>query len=124
MSRKPPVYRPISPPLQPDMNVAVRWAQGEFERVSWTLGEMDGAGSGSVTSVDASGGTTGLQFTGGPITSTGTLLLSGTLSANSGGTGVTALSGYIKGDGTHRLYGQVGVPAEDISTPIDGGTFN
>jgi len=42
---------------------------------------------GTVTSVDASGGSTGLLFTGGPITTSGTLTLSGTLDVDSGGTG-------------------------------------
>jgi len=46
-------------------------------------------GTGTVSSVDASGGTTGLSFTGGPITSTGTLTLGGTLAVANGGTGAT-----------------------------------
>lgn len=46
-------------------------------------------GAGTVTSVDASGGSTGMTFTGGPITLAGTLTLGGTLAAASGGTGVT-----------------------------------
>lgn len=50
-------------------------------------------GSSSVTSVQASGGTTGLTFSGGPITSSGTLTLGGTLGIANGGTGVTSLSG-------------------------------
>jgi len=49
--------------------------------------------SGTVTSVDASGGTTGLTFSGGPVTSTGTLTLSGTLDVDNGGTGATTASG-------------------------------
>src|SRR3989344_7627007 len=49
-----------------------------------------GGGSGTVTSVDASGGTTGLSFTGGPITSSGTLTLSGTLAVANGGTNATS----------------------------------
>lgn len=44
-----------------------------------------------VTSVAASGGTTGLSFTGGPITTTGTLTLTGTLAVANGGTGLTGL---------------------------------
>lgn len=44
---------------------------------------------GGITSVDASGGSTGLTFTGGPITTSGALTLAGTLSAAHGGTGVT-----------------------------------
>jgi hypothetical protein len=50
-------------------------------------------GSGTVTSVDGSGGTTGLTLTGGPITSTGTLTLGGTLVIANGGTGATTASG-------------------------------
>ena len=50
---------------------------------------------GTVTSVSASGGATGLSFTGSPITETGTLLLAGTLAPTSGGTGNTT---YAVGD--------------------------
>ena len=46
-------------------------------------------GTGTVTSVNASGGTTGMTFTGGPITVAGTLTLGGTLATGSGGTGLT-----------------------------------
>ena len=42
-------------------------------------------GGGTVTSVNASGGTTGLTFSGGPITSSGTLTLAGTLAVANGG---------------------------------------
>jgi len=45
---------------------------------------------GTVTSVSGSGGTTGLTFTGSPITTSGTLTLAGTLSAFNGGTGATS----------------------------------
>jgi len=48
---------------------------------------------GTVTSVDASGGTTGLTFSGGPITTSGTLTLAGTLAVANGGTGVTTSTG-------------------------------
>jgi hypothetical protein len=44
---------------------------------------------GTVTSVAASGGTTGLTFTGSPITTSGTLTLGGTLAVANGGTGQT-----------------------------------
>ena len=46
-------------------------------------------GSGTVTSIDASGGTTGLSFTGGPVTTSGTLTLDGILDIANGGTGAT-----------------------------------
>ena len=48
---------------------------------------------GTVTSVAASGGTTGLSFTGSPITTAGTLTLGGTLALANGGTGATTASG-------------------------------
>jgi len=51
--------------------------------------------SGSVTSVDVSGGTTGLTTSGGPVTTSGTITLAGTLVAGNGGTG---LSSYTAGD--------------------------
>ena len=50
-------------------------------------------GGGSVTSVAASGGTTGLSFSGSPITSSGTLTVSGTLVVANGGTGATTAAG-------------------------------
>ncbi len=50
------------------------------------------AGTGTVTSVNASGGTTGLSFSGGPVTISGTLTLGGTLGFANGGTGQTAYS--------------------------------
>jgi hypothetical protein len=52
-------------------------------------------GAGTVTSVDASGGTTGLSFSGGPVTTSGTLTLAGTLITSNGGTGLTT---YTAGD--------------------------
>jgi len=52
-----------------------------------------GGGSGTVTSVDVSGGTTGLTTSGGPITSSGTITLGGTLDIDNGGTGATTAAG-------------------------------
>ena len=50
-------------------------------------------GGGSVTSVNASGGSTGLTFGGGPITGSGTLTLGGILALGSGGTGSSTAAG-------------------------------
>jgi hypothetical protein len=50
-------------------------------------------GGGTVTSVDVSGGTTGLSFSGGPVTTSGTITLSGTLDLDNGGTGATTAAG-------------------------------
>ena len=46
-------------------------------------------GAGTVTSVNVSGGTTGLTTSGGPITAAGTITLAGTLAIANGGTGAT-----------------------------------
>lgn len=46
-----------------------------------------GTGSGTVTSVDVSGGTTGLTTSGGPVTGSGTITLGGLLTIANGGTG-------------------------------------
>jgi hypothetical protein len=48
-----------------------------------------GAGFGTVTSVDVSGAATGLIFSGGPVTTTGVITMSGTLGVANGGTGGT-----------------------------------
>lgn len=63
-------------------------------------------GVGSVTSVDASGGTTGLSFSGGPITTSGTLTLAGTLALANGGTGTTTglhINNLIAATGTNTI---------------------
>jgi hypothetical protein len=49
-------------------------------------------GNGTVTSVQVAGGTTGLSFSGGPITSSGTITMAGTLAISNGGTGATTQS--------------------------------
>jgi hypothetical protein len=54
-----------------------------------------GTGGGTVTSVTGSGGTTGLTLSGGPITSTGTLTIGGTLAIANGGTGQTTANAAL-----------------------------
>jgi hypothetical protein len=49
-----------------------------------------GGGSGTVTSVNVSGGTTGLTTTGGPITTAGEITIGGALNIANGGTGQTS----------------------------------
>ena len=53
--------------------------------------EYQSVTTGTVTSVNVSGGTTGLTTAGGPVTSSGTFTLAGTLAATSGGTGITSV---------------------------------
>ena len=85
------------------------------------------SGTGTVTSVNASGGTTGLTFTGGPITSSGTVTLSGTLAVANGGTGVTTITGLMKGNGTAAVSAAVAnvdyaLPPTGTSTQLLGNT--
>jgi len=63
-----------------------------------------GGGSGTVTSVGLSGGTTGLTTTGSPITTTGTITLGGTLAVASGGTG-TATPSLVAGTNITSITG-------------------
>jgi hypothetical protein len=53
-------------------------------------------GTGTVTSISGSGGSTGLTLTGGPITTSGTLTLSGTLAIADGGTANTTALAAIQ----------------------------
>ena len=64
-----------------------------------------GGGAGTVTSVQVSGGTTGLTASGGPITGSGTITLGGTLVVANGGTGATTLTdgGVLLGSGTGAI---------------------
>lgn len=66
---------------------------GQVLTLSGGLPTWANASVGTVTSVNVSGGTTGLSFSGGPITSSGTITASGTLGVSNGGTGVTSSSG-------------------------------
>lgn len=62
-------------------NTYLEWSGSAFQ---WSANPL-----GTVTSVDVSGGTTGLTFSGGPITSSGTITMAGTLAVGNGGTGQT-----------------------------------
>lgn len=72
-------------------------------------------GGGTVTSIDVSGGTTGLTTTGGPITTSGAITIGGTLNVASGGTGANTLTGYVKGTGTAALTASSTIPNTDIT---------
>jgi hypothetical protein len=82
--------------------------------VDYSTGWADVTGIGTVTSIDGSGGTTGLTLTGGPITAAGTLTLGGTLNVANGGTGTTSLTGYIKGSGTSAFTAAATIPTSDL----------
>lgn len=69
--------------LNPGVNNQFLQTKGSSANPQWST---------AVTSVDVSGGTTGLTTSGGPVTSTGTITLSGTLAIANGGTGQTTAS--------------------------------
>ena len=60
-----------------------------------------GNGTGTVTSVNVSGGTTGLTTSGGPITTNGTITLSGVLKVANGGTNATTAAGALTSLGAY-----------------------
>ena len=78
--------------------------------------------TGSVTSVDVSGGTTGLTTSGGPITGSGTVTLAGTLAVANGGTGATTLTvnNVVLGNGTSAV--QVVAPSTSGNVLTSDGT--
>jgi hypothetical protein len=80
------------------------------------------AGVGTVTSVDGSGGTTGLTLTGGPITSSGTLTLGGTLAVANGGTGSTTASAARTALGLGTMAIQAASSVAITGGAIDGTT--
>jgi hypothetical protein len=86
-----------------------------------------GGGTGTVTSVNVSGGSTGLTTSGGPVTTSGTITLAGTLDVDNGGTGqttaaaaITALTGaqtsghYLRSNGTNAALSAI--QAADVPT--------
>jgi hypothetical protein len=75
-------------------NTFLEWSGSAFQ---WSANPL-----GTVTSVDVSGGTTGLTYSGGPITSSGTITMAGTLITSNGGTG---LDSYTAGDITYYATG-------------------
>jgi hypothetical protein len=75
-------------------NTFLEWSGSAFQ---WSVNPL-----GTVTSVDVSGGTTGLTYSGGPITTSGTITMAGTLITTNGGTG---LSSYTAGDITFYTAG-------------------
>jgi hypothetical protein len=74
---------------------------------------------GTVTSVAASGGTTGMTFSGSPITTSGTLTLGGTLAIANGGTNSTATptaGGIAYGTGTAYAFSPAGTAGQFLTS--------
>lgn len=96
-------------------NTFLEWSGSAFQ---WATNPL-----GTVTSVDVSGGTTGLTFTGGPVTTSGTITMAGTLGISNGGTNGTATpsAGAIAyGTGTAYAFSAVG-NSGDVFTSAGAG---
>lgn len=98
-------------PADDGLAAQVLTSQGPGASPAWTYL----AGTGTVTSVDGSGGTTGLTLAGGPITVAGTLTLDGVLNPTHGGTGAVEPIGYLFGNGPNPASGQLTIPSTDIT---------
>lgn len=78
------------------LDVGDTWTtDGTFSTTGALKTALSGVGSGTVTSVALSGGTTGLTVSGSPITTSGTITLSGTLAVANGGTGITSFGSGV-----------------------------
>jgi hypothetical protein len=73
-------------------------------------------GTGTVTSVDGSGSTTGLTLTGGPVTTSGTLTLGGTLALTNGGTGATSAAAALTSLGAYPANNPNGYNSGTVTT--------
>jgi hypothetical protein len=92
----------------PDQTVAISSGTGisvSGTYPNFTVTNTSPSSGGTVTSVDVSGGTTGLTTSGGPVTGSGTITLAGTLGVANGGTGLTSLTAnrVPYGNGTSAL---------------------
>jgi hypothetical protein len=79
-----------------------------------------GGGSGTVTSIDVSGGTTGLTTSGGPVTTSGTITINGVLNVANGGTGA-----YNAGTARSNLSAaKSGANTDITSVALTSGTIS
>mgnify|MGYP003333310674 FL=1 len=114
--------------VTPDASAAVAIDAGGIKFNDGTVQTTAATGGGgTVTSVNVSGGTTGITTSGGPVTNSGTITLGGTLAIANGGTGATtrqsamdALAGsttsgqYLRGNGTDVVMSAI--QAADVPT--------
>ena len=82
------------------------------------------AGSGTVTSIDVSGGTTGLTTSGGPVTGAGTITLAGTLAIANGGTGATSAANALTALGAYPATNPSGFGVGTVTSVAGTGTVN
>jgi hypothetical protein len=88
--------------------------------------KLDSMTSGaSVSSVGVSGGTTGMSFTGGPITTSGSVTMTGTLDIANGGTGATSAAAALTALGAYPAANPSGFTSNAgtvTSVGVSGGS--
>ena len=97
---------------------AGKYLTTDGSNTSWATNPL-----GTVTSVDVSGGTTGLTTSGGPITTSGTITLAGTLAVANGGTGVMTSTGtgsVVLSTSPTLVTPALGTPSALVGTNITG----
>ena len=88
-----------------------------------TLANPTETGTGTVTSVQVAGGTTGLSYSGGPITGSGTITTAGTLVVANGGTGGTTSTGsgaVVLATSPTLVTPALGTPSSGTATNLTG----
>jgi len=93
-------------------------------RVTSVTNTTISVGTGTVTSVSSSGGSTGMSLTTTSPTTTPSITLGGTLNVANGGTGAVSLTGYVKGNGIAAFTASATVPGADVSGNITGNAAN
>jgi hypothetical protein len=89
------------------------------------LNKANAGSGGTVTSVNVSGGTTGLTTSGGPVTTSGTVTLAGTLAVKNGGTNATTSIGALTSLGAYPASNPNGYTNNTgtvTSIDVSGGT--
>lgn len=95
---------------------------GYLSSTDWNTFNNKTSNTGTVTSVAGSGGSTGLTVSGGPITTSGTLTLGGTLAVTSGGTGLTSLTtGDLLYSSAANTLSKLGVGTNGQALVVSGG---
>ena len=95
---------------------------GYLSSTDWNTFNNKTSNTGTVTSVAGSGGSTGLTVSGGPITTSGTLTLGGTLAVTSGGTGLTSLTtGDLLYSSATNTLSRLGVGTNGQALVVSGG---
>jgi hypothetical protein len=105
------------------MPAANATVSGYLTTTDWNTFNNKGTGNGTVTSVNVSGGTTGLTFSGGPVTGSGTITMAGLLAIANGGTnstGTPTAGAVAYGTGTAYAFTAAGTAGQYLQSTGSG----